>query len=952
LREAIAQARRDGALRDVADVIDWPGFRRRLVSRIAGWTRAERSVEADSPRDDPLVRAQWAIHVRYRATLERLDAEDAEGFATWASRRLIQKPPRALKKLGQVNVLEPALSSRAVWRALEHFPNLAKSVRVTLAYDPQPALAEAYAEAAAIRQRLLSAGYAETIVALDLWRPKALRDVVQEVFRSDVHRRPRLTDANGLTILGAPQGEGLGLVVARQVRRLLDLGTDPSDVLVLFRRWDGDADLVLETLQAWGIRAAAERPRLVSGDPVVAALQLALRLPVDDWETAPLIQLLRNGQVRPAWSETLGSLALATAALVLQATRVFRGIDPIRKALDRVLSSERSRTRTIERTRLARDVVDRFVALLESLNESRPWHSQVDELERVARSLRLGSTGDRALDQLREALADQGATWERLGRGDRPWSWSEFVRDVESICGDLTFSAPPTADSSVRLATVDDVEGACAPWVILANLGEGTFPIPDAVNLSAPVEQSDAETGVADSSYARELAKFLRVVGSAERGLVLVYPTTDPQGQELLRAGFLDEVLDRFAPEIADGPPLHESYRRFDPALEEWPELAGAPADSRARAVALACAQREDTLLADLSRQPKHRAILEGSAAALRVAHSRLQTTQFGVYDGMLDDPRAVAGIVKKFGPQATFSPSQLESFLFCPFQFFGRYVLKLKPVDERDELEEDYAERGSRIHGVLENLELMRASEPRDRLELAESAIRNALELSEVATSSDVESGLQEIERRRMARIIRRYARQHESYEALAPDALPVPHRFEVVFGLTESDSTSYPELVLGAGPATVRLQGKIDRIDLVPAQSGFRVIDYKTGSWPSKKDVKESLFLQLPLYALAVERIILAQEAAQLYDVGYWALAGDGFKPIALKDWEHDREALEAFVIQTVAQLRQGVFAVDSRKDDCTSYCEFSAVCRVRQARAAGKLRENVPNLELKTS
>ena len=46
-----------------------------------------------------------------------------------------------------------------------------------------------------------------------------------------------------------------------------------------------------------------------------------------------------------------------------------------------------------------------------------------------------------------------------------------------------------------------------------------------------------------------------------------------------------------------------------------------------------------------------------------------------------------------------------------------------------------------------------------------------------------------------------------------------------------------------------------------------------------------------------------------------------------------------------QYVAELRRGTFVVDSRKDDCPQRCEYGAVCRVRQVRSAGKVRDDVP-------
>ena len=55
-------------------------------------------------------------------------------------------------------------------------------------------------------------------------------------------------------------------------------------------------------------------------------------------------------------------------------------------------------------------------------------------------------------------------------------------------------------------------------------------------------------------------------------------------------------------------------------------------------------------------------------------------------------------------------------------------------------------------------------------------------------------------------------------------------------------------------------------------------------------------------------------------------------------------------AYVIQVIEQLRQGRFEIDSRKDDCTQRRDYCAVCRVKQVRASGKVRDDVPRLELK--
>jgi ATP-dependent helicase/nuclease subunit B len=428
LNEAIGRARRDGHLTDVAEVFEWPGFRRRLVARIATWSRLERPVESAPDGDDPALRAQWAIFGHYRAVLRQLHAEDAEGLACWASERLLQDPPKSLKQAGQVVFLDPILDSPARWRALQFAQARARSVTLTLNYDSDPALSEMYAEAASIRGRLLGWGFQETAIGHDIWRPKGLRDVENEVFRSDVHLRPRLDDPSGLKALGAPQGEGMGLVLAREIKRLIERDTDPEEILVLFRRWDDDADLILRTLQAWGLPATAERRVSLAAAPAVAALRLAMSVPGEEWETTSLIHLLRHGQLSPTWIDALGSLALAKAASAIRATRVFRGLEPLRRALDRTISEARPKEARpnkpdAERARVARAVVDRLAEFIVPLDKPRPWSDQCEALRRLASSLGIGASDGPILDALWDALDDHGATLDGLGRGKRPWPW-------------------------------------------------------------------------------------------------------------------------------------------------------------------------------------------------------------------------------------------------------------------------------------------------------------------------------------------------------------------------------------------------------------------------------------------------------------------------------------------------------------------------------------------------
>ncbi len=272
---------------------------------------------------------------------------------------------------------------------------------------------------------------------------------------------------------------------------------------------------------------------------------------------------------------------------------------------------------------------------------------------------------------------------------------------------ELTAPPSPTRPGAVRMATVDELAGARAAHVILADLAEGTFPAREAVEAFLAIRPGAPPDAASRRAFSREMLRFLRVIGSAESSVVLIYPTTDIKGQDLLRAGFLDELMECLAPEALAA--CHRSVRRLDPALVDSPELAGSPGERRVRAVAMARTRGEPAALAELLRHAGHRRALDGTAAALQVLAHRLRGTPFGEYDGLLKDGDVVLDVADAFPSDYPFSASQLETYIACPFQFFCKYVLKLEPDERRDEIDEDYTERGSKIHDMLQRLEEMK---------------------------------------------------------------------------------------------------------------------------------------------------------------------------------------------------------------------------------------------------
>jgi len=335
LAEAIERARRSGSLHTIGRAIDWPGYRRHLLDRFAAWTVEERPVTRASPTDSPVDHEEWAVFGHYRATLHEIGAEDAEGFAVWASRTWIKRPPIELSKPGHVVVIDPTSPTRADWRLLDSLQSRARSITVVLPFDAEPSLAELYSGVDSTRNRFLEWGFIEEADRSEgfSYRPPGLDYIERELFRTDVFHRSRLGRTGGLKILGGPRGEGLGLLVAREASARIEGGTPPEEILVLVPRLDEDAAQIREVLASWGLPVSASLAGRLSTVPAISALRLAIRLPVERWEVSTLVRLLRNGQVRWSGGDLSTTFGPSEAASAIRATRVFRDRATLRTAL-------------------------------------------------------------------------------------------------------------------------------------------------------------------------------------------------------------------------------------------------------------------------------------------------------------------------------------------------------------------------------------------------------------------------------------------------------------------------------------------------------------------------------------------------------------------------------------------------------------------------------------------
>jgi len=253
----------------------------------------------------------------------------------------------------------------------------------------------------------------------------------------------------------------------------------------------------------------------------------------------------------------------------------------------------------------------------------------------------------------------------------------------------------------------------------------------------------------------------------------------------------------------------------------------------------------------------------------------------------------------------ARVSATALESFLQCPFQFFGGRALRLKKAPLRPQERLDFLTQGLIVHRVL--AEWWPAGGDIERL--FETAFAQACEEKRIPRGYHTE-------RLRNAML--------DDLQVFAADGQWERGRFE-----------SRAELEFAFPLDSLEVTGKIDRLDVTAGRRAF-VIDYKYSNSQRTKDKRDNgNLLQAPLYLMAAERCF-GLEPAGMYYVGLKKeVVYVNWKDALPAGWSTDAERRTLYV---VGQIRSGRVEPAPADIEKCRYCDCRDVCRVviRQAAA----------------
>ena len=997
------EARSSGRLRHFAPIADRPGFVDLVGQFIGELKRLEIWPEdfEQACRRRGLTDRDRELHGLYKAYQDRLHARqlyDAEGRFWSARDRLVHGQSPAHERLRLVAVDGFTDFTRTQFEMLQWLASHAGAVLVTLPLEAGDERSTLFAKTRETRARLLEVGASERPLprpATPAWT--ALAHVEAELFRNPRNTRVA-NDTRGIEVCVAARTVGEIERLARAIKTLLVDGDSatgtpvaPDDVVVVFRSLPDIAPLVREVFERFGLPAYIETAEPLSRSRLLATLVNVLELAREDWPFRRLLGLVTSAYFQPQWPAWTVADAPVAVELAVRHEQIAAGSATLLERLDwrarqpvEVVESEdddeasaagsRSRARRSASAHVAREVLAALRTALKHLpTKATPaeWGQAIESLSAELGMLAATSIDDTAgrrdraaWNRFGELLRSTDRLWFDLGEPAPQVDLAKFLEIVGELLRSETIPLASVEAGRVRVLSADSVRALHVDYLFFAGLTEKAFPPPEregrlyAENEYRELREAGLPVALDVDRSQEEMLLFYEVLTRASRRLTFSYPGLDEKAQPLLPSPYLVEVERILGVESRkEMPDLHPVPRGEQPhGLGEWRLMAiGEALEGRGR------------LLAGLWQHSGTRGLAEHLAASLGVVRARGRREGFGAWEGVIGSEQTRVALARRFGPEHRWSPSDLERYAACPFQFFASRTLALEPLPEL-ELEVDFSARGSRLHAVLARLhrrigeftggQRSPASlddETFDRL--AEEAVDAVLEHER---HDPLERAMAEIDRRLILRWLAEYRTQHAKYDATAKagDAVARPAHFEVSFGVDsvarDALSTRDP-LRLEIDGRPVLFAGRIDRVDVGDdrGQTWFNVLDYKTGSSQkfTKRAAEAGNLLQLPLYALAVENLLLASRGALAGQLGYWFVAKEGYRQTfsihepadagwrASPEWE----GLRTRLLERVGMLVDGVCAGDfpaiSLDKDCTSRCEFATICRVQQTRALEK-------------
>jgi len=522
--------------------------------------------------------------------------------------------------------------------------------------------------------------------------------------------------------------------------------------------------------------------------------------------------------------------------------------------------------------------------------------------------------------------------WDRLETLDllgEEMSWKDFVELLTHTVERTTIPLDETVHRGVTVVDAMAARGLSFKAVCVLGLNEKLFPRyirEDAFLRDRHRRVLDATLGFKIDEklggYEEETLLFELLTQGASRRLYLSYQRADEAGRVLAVSPFLGEATKRFGLDgrlaevvprrLTDRVAQRPAIQRFLPPAElaQWMAMSG---------------QDPTALMQAVGREA------EGFRHAVdALAGIEDDAPMLKGYDGLTGPLDAHWSRIHERG----LAPTPLERYARCPFQYFASDVLRLEPVRWTLSQEPDAALLGTLCHAALKRCyeQLRPAGWPAEPVtdDTMEWCIRSAVDLAAQDCEARHRTGhylLWELAKEHLVTLITAAVEE----DALAYlDEPYVPTAFELDVDGTIADVLPDPSV-------TLRIRGRVDRVDRHRDTGSVRIIDYKfkTGAAIKAEDrnlpqsAVRGYRLQPPLYArLLMPGMPPPGQVQFMFLAPQWepSIARSTFDVAALSG-ESGRQ-IQQTLRRLITGLQAGQFFI--LPDTYCEQCEFRVICR----------------------
>lgn len=530
-------------------------------------------------------------------------------------------------------------------------------------------------------------------------------------------------------------------------------------------------------------------------------------------------------------------------------------------------------------------------------------------------------------------------------------TYEQFLSRFRLLLEQATFRRQQPVEAVILVSSAEQAPNRRFDEVFVAGVAEGQFPKHSGESgfVSADERAKWCTFGV-DISNPREHAGFERalfrsLVERARRNICFSYHEVDFGGEEMVPSFYL-----------SDGTTSIKTVDSIEPARAAM----RAPVSARNAISGWLWLKPGIELPEHFESHPLLNEYWDVVSIPLLGAYRRHEKNLSNAYNGYLSDLTESGWLEIKL--PSTWSASALNKYGECPFKFWLAQMVKVEPRKE-PQPELSVLVRGKLYHKALElyymrlfehdrrtNKSIAKHDEPKSEL-IAEHDNAKSESITELDKEGLLASALRDAiesfkddpefrpgpywqnDQNDMLFRLRRFV-AYDEQRMQKDKTLFRPGKFEARFGFKFGDSS--PPLVIDTKYGAATIRGAIDRIDIAQHEDGSvlaNVIDYKSGSTAIPvDDARKGANLQLPIYALAVQRAIMP--GAQVMSGHYLGISAA--KSNGSIDFKHEKMAdlldgTEEHIRNAVAGVAQGDFTVRPYGSKACKNCDFKPACRI---------------------